>query len=529
MGRVKSPSEEISVDDAFSQIRAGIRKQAVSPNIFAYKPHPKQKKFHKAQQKRKLFIGGNRSGKTLASIAEDIWWCTETHPFRVTPPAPIRGRVVAVDFLEGLGQIILPLFERMCPPSQLKGGSWESAYNKQARVLTFDNDSTIEFMSYEQDLEKFAGTSRHFIHFDEEPPKHIFTECGARLIDTGGTWWISMTPVDGMTWTYESIFEPGQDDPKTFVIEVEMLDNPAISKEAAEDYLSTLDPGEREAREKGHYVQLGGRVYKTFTETGPNVIEPINVQDYIKLGWRVECSMDHGFRNPAAWLWHVVSPTGEIITFDEYVASEQTVQQVATTWHEKNTALGIQPNFNVGDPAIAQRSGINGNSIQVEYAVNGVYIALGNNDVPLGVAKVNSYIRLNPATGTPTWRVTRNCGILIRELLKLRWATYSSRKLQYENNPQEKIHKKDDHASDALRYKLAFMPDLAFDIPVNLAPDRREVNSYLNAKVGAPAGGGGIDSVLEAMGMFEGGKQLPPEQRWKKLSQGTDIGALEYE
>jgi hypothetical protein len=337
-----------------------------------------------------------------------------------------------------------------------------------------------------------------------------------------------MTPLDGMTWVYNEVFEPGQSDPKTFIIEVDMLDNPAISKEAAENYLSTLDEGERDAREHGHFVQLGGRVYKSFTDPGPNIIDPINVQEYIKQGWRVECSMDHGFRNPAAWLWHIVSPSGEIITFDEYVATEQTVKQVATAWHEKNSTLNIKPNFNVGDPAIAQRSGINGNSIQVEYAVNGVYIALGNNDVPLGVSKVNSYLRPNPATGVPTWRVTRNCGTLIKELLKLRWATYSSRKLQYENNPQEKIHKKDDHCSDALRYKLAFMPDLAFDVDPVIVPDRHELNSYLNAKTGVPPTGG-IDRVLEAMGMFEGGNNQPPVQKWKKMSQGTDIGALEWE
>ena len=44
-----------------------------------------------------------------------------------------------------------------------------------------------------------------------------------------------------------------------------MLDNPHITPEAAEDYLSGLDDDERKAREHGTYVQLGGLVYKQFS------------------------------------------------------------------------------------------------------------------------------------------------------------------------------------------------------------------------------------------------------------------------
>jgi phage terminase large subunit-like protein len=75
------------------------------------------------------------------------------------------------------------------------------------KILTLENGSQVEIRSYEQELEKFAGVPRHFIHFDEEPPYDIFKECKARLADYNGRWWMTMTPVDGMTWTYEEIFE----------------------------------------------------------------------------------------------------------------------------------------------------------------------------------------------------------------------------------------------------------------------------------------------------------------------------------
>ena len=90
----------------------------------------------------------------------------------------------------------------------------------------------IEIMTHEQDLETFAGASRHFIHFDEECDQERYKESMARLIDTGGCAWMTMTPVEGMTWTFDVIYEPGlevDDHPQYLIIEVDLFDNPFLS------------------------------------------------------------------------------------------------------------------------------------------------------------------------------------------------------------------------------------------------------------------------------------------------------------
>lgn len=520
----KAPS--MSILEGLQQLRSGIKTQATEPNIYAYKPSGKQLIFHKSESKKKLYIGGNRSGKTTGAVVEDLQWIMHNHPYRKTPEGPIRGRVVGVDFLQGVQKILLPQFQRWCPPSILKNGSWDDSYNKELRTLYFNNGSFIEFMSYDQDTDKFAGTSRHFIHYDEEPPKHVFNECNARLIDTNGSWWISMTPLEGMTWIYTDIFEDrGQLHKGTLIVQADMLDNPYISEEAAESYLSGLDKDERAAREHGRFVQVGGRIYKTFSRD-VHVIEPVNPRNFIP-GWEMHCSMDHGFKNPTAWLWHLVSPEGDVITFAEHYEAEWTVEEHARAWHERNTAIGSQPDIIIGDPSIAQRSGITGTSIQAEYAQNGVYISPGNNDVSVGIAKVNSYLRINPATGKPSWQVTKNCPNLIRELEHLRWATFSSKRLQFENNPQEKIHKKDDHASDALRYELTFMPDLSFPQPEGQIKER--VNLMGTVTGVKPVGN--IDEVLARMVSQDqnGSNHDTKTTEWIKESAGLDVGGLEYD
>ena len=439
-------------------LQEGIRKQATRPNLYAYSPHSKQKLFHESTKHKKLYIGGNRSGKSTGGVVEDIFWAMGRHPFRAVPDPPTYGRVCAVDFIQGVDKVILPEFARWVPPSFLKAGSFEKSYDKLLRTLTFDNGSIIEFMSYDQALEKFAGTARHFVHYDEEPPHHIYNECEARLIDFNGSSWITMTPVEGMTWVYDDIYMKGKDHdhPDIEVVEVSIHDNPYISTDAVSRVLGAYAKDERDARESGQFIQLGGRVFPEFardTHVIPYVLPPRN--------WEWYCSIDHGFNNPTAMLWHAVSPDNQVITFSEHYESEMTVKEHAEVFHIRNAGFDRVPDIVTGDPAMAQRNGITGTSIIQEYAEHGVYISTEGlpRDVSIGVNKMTQYLRLNPENKAH-WNITENCDALINEMLRLHWQTWATRKGAFENNKKEKIHKKDDHAADSSRYFFTLLPDL---------------------------------------------------------------------
>jgi phage terminase large subunit-like protein len=457
-----------------SSLGESLTKTAFLPNLSRYEPHKKQLRFHKSSKKGRLYIGGNRAGKTIADVTECLWWLTKTHPHRVMPKEPTRGRLVCVDFPNGLSKIILPLFQQWLPAKYLINGSWEDSYDKYLKTLTLNNGSFIEFMSYDQELDKFAGTSRHFIAFDEEPPKHIFNECRARLIDTGGSWWISMTPLDGLTWVYEDIYSPVVEDKTntTFdVIQADMLDNPHIGREEAEEYLAGLDPQERAAREKGQFVQLGGRVFKNFnTELHKTDFDFVPTKDM-----RIYTSIDIGWAHPTAWLWHAVEPNGHITTFHEMVESFTTIEDWAkkVKEYEADTLgrLGIEVYLRTGDPAMRQTRSNTGTSDIQEYARNGIYLAVegvptGPASVNIGLIKIEQYMKVDTdprEKGRPYWQYTPNCTTLEHQMMRLRWATYASKKLQFDNAPKGTIHKKDDDAPDSLRYFMTLMTDLSFD------------------------------------------------------------------
>lgn len=482
--------KESDLSEINELISIGLKRSISRPTINGYVPHDKQIKFHSSQAKGRLYIGGNRSGKTVGGVVEDIWRLKGEHPYQPVPPPPIRGRIVTVSYTEGINLIVKPEFQKWLPPSLLINGSWEDSYNKIERTLTLTNDSTCEFMSYDQKLEKFAGTSRHFVHFDEEPPKAIFTECKARLIDTGGPWYMTMTPVEGMTWVYDDVYLPGLTPGSNIeIIEIDMTENPYISNAEIEDFLSGLDAQEVKARKAGKFVQIGGLAFKHFT--AQHVVPQFDLSK-IKFGWTHYASMDHGLNAPTAWHWHAVHRSGAIITYDEIYDNELLVRDYAKMIHERNNKEGRRaPDIYVGDPAIRQRNAQTGDSIQTAYARLGIPIVLGNNDVRVGVDKMNSYLKQG------LWVITENCPNLTRELQRVRWKTYESAKKRHENAPRDELHRKDSHSPDGCRYFFSLMPDLY--LPPQENNRIRDLNATVQSFMGAvtiPVGPARFDTNL---------------------------------
>jgi len=462
------------IKDTKSALRVlaeGMRAQVVRPNIYGYEPHEKQIEFHSSSARKRLFLGGNRSGKTVGGVTESIWWLTGKHPYIQTPKPPVRGRCVSVDFLNGVERIVKPEFARWMPASALSGGSWEKAYNKEFRILTLANGSTLEFMSYDQDVDKFAGTSRHFIHFDEEPPRDIYIECLQRLIDVNGSFWMTLTPLEGMSgWLYDELYLQAKEDTSIKCVEVDMEDNPHINYGEAQVILSGLTEEERLIRKSGKFVQIGGLIYKMF-DPAKHVIDEIPYSKLEALGGLHVAAMDHGFSNPTAFLWAAVNGDGRVVIYDEYYVSGKIVRDHAQAIHRINAEHGRVPEYYVGDPSIRNIDPITGTSVLLEYQEYGIPIVLGNNDQKAGINRVARY--LTGVNGVPQLFVTENCTNLIREIGRLRWAQWANKKIRADKNAKEEQHKKDDHAADALRYLISSRPefDSGTEFPKRSAPN----------------------------------------------------------
>ena len=439
-----------------------LRKTSINPGINAYHPHLSQEKFHTSKAKEKLYIGGNRSGKTVAGVTEAVFRLTGEHPFRTDLPVPCRGRAVAVDIEDGIKKILVPEFQKWIPVKFLKHGSWDESYDKASRTLSLTNGSFLEFMSYEQEMEKFAGTSRHFVFFDEEPPEDIFNECLMRLVDTDGDYWISMTPLIEMSWIKDRIYDPWSGgEASIYVQEVDTEENPHISIDALNRITRGLSDEEKLARRSGKFITHTGLVFagsfspRPYTEGG-NIVHDIldeNFKEYVK-NWGHFVCMDHGYANPTVFLFCCYDGQGRIIVYDEIYETRKIVKENALLYLQRREALNIRPVYVVGDPSIQNTSPITRTSIQTEYMEYGVPVALGNNDVRAGLTRMQNrfYKRM--------LFVTRRCSNTLKELENYRWDRYASSKLEARRNKKEVPLKKNDHCMDALRYGVMSRPAL---------------------------------------------------------------------
>jgi len=436
-----------------------LRARADVVGLAKYEPMEIQKAFHECTTQGRLFSGGNRAGKTVAGSVEAVKWLTGEHEiFSSIYPPPIRGRACAVDFDRGVDLVLVPEYKKWIDPKYLINGRWEDSYHKATKLLTLNNGSTCEFMSYDQDVDKFAGTSRHFIHFDEEPPKAIFTECLARLIDTNGKWWMTMTPLIEFSWTAEDLYEPIKDGLVPFVtlFESGTKDNVHINNEAVDQLTFAMDDEEKDARTTGSGYSETTLI---FPELKHCAIPPVGPKEL--RGYKFFTMLDHGLRNPTAILFGAVGPDDDIIIFHEYYQTDNLVYQNAQEYNSivkmfqeelraENREFIID--YMVGDPSTQNRDPITGTSIRQEYGENGVWYMLGNNDVRAGILRVKSVI------GSGRLKVTENCTNLLREARTYKWKKPVSSKVQARSNLLEEPVKRNDHALDALRYGIMTLP-----------------------------------------------------------------------
>ena len=408
-----------------------------------YFPHEKQDAFHRAHVSLRGFFGGNRSGKTTAGILDDI--------------------IQAVD--------------RDCLPAPLLPYKrWEAPFYCRiiAPDFTFKNGSWFDFLTFEQDIDKFGGAALHRVHYDEEPPRDIRRESLMRLIDYGGDEIFTMTPLQGMSWMFDEIWLPWERGKltDTFVQTVDMDDNPHLDQKTKERVLAGLSKEEREARKSGRFVHFGGMIYSEFDKLD-HVIPfdlPKTREQRAQNPFRVYVGIDPGIRHMAAVVWVAHFPDDMMVAFSELALQDHTIGDVCKAIHLMNQGLEITPFAYYIDPAARNRNNQTGRSDQMEFIQHGIIAVPGQNSVTAGINAVKERLQHRDKKGnlTPTLVIAHSCPTLIDEFPKYRWKPAGRSQAE----PKEEPVKADDHLLDALRYVCMSMPTAPTDFvaPLNESP-----------------------------------------------------------
>lgn len=142
--------------------------------------------------------GNQTLGKTFAGLSNGIYHALGEHPFYPVPPPPTEGTIVTASWAQSLA--IQAKLWALLPKDQLDPRTEydpSKGFRGRYPVVRFKNGSKIWIKTTNQGGLALAGSTLHWVHFDE-PPKspRVFAEMVKRVTRTAGYVWITYTPVN---------------------------------------------------------------------------------------------------------------------------------------------------------------------------------------------------------------------------------------------------------------------------------------------------------------------------------------------
>ena len=191
-----------------------------------YRPYPKQLAFHTAGacNRERLFMAGNRCGKTLSGAAEMAmhltgqyppWWNGKrfARPIRAWASGITKEstRDVVQNRLIGPPQRSADWGTGLIPLAALGDISMASGVADAIDTVSVAHVSgawsSLQFKSYERGREKWQGPALEVVWFDEEPPGEIYLEGLTRTNETGGIVYLTFTPLNGMSTVVDAFLK----------------------------------------------------------------------------------------------------------------------------------------------------------------------------------------------------------------------------------------------------------------------------------------------------------------------------------
>lgn len=278
---------------------------------------PAIRDFHLSTATQRFLLGGNRSGKTTASVMEVIWHSLGNYPDwypkegRLEQPA--MGRVIIADHERGIGGIWEPGLKKWLPKGSLKYRYKNGTSNYIEWVLK--NGSRFDFMTHKQEKVQYTGWGGNWYCIDEPCPRYCDQETFRGIVDQGGRMWASLTPdpeMPNVAW-FEDMFEKSKVDSGIDCFFAETRKNPYLNKKRLEEWIKKLTDDEAEAKVHGRFTLYTGLKYPEFDEK-------VHMIPRFKIGlhdaYRVMC-IDHHANAPTSILWVAFLKDGQKVVEEE--------------------------------------------------------------------------------------------------------------------------------------------------------------------------------------------------------------------
>jgi hypothetical protein len=300
------------------------------------------KKYLTSEAQTRAIIKGNQGGGTECAVYDAVLRLLGAHPVKrrniINKPIRFVSKCVPKDKDDEENQQYVA-FKRLWPAEFMR-----KDITARSNVLTVRNpnggeDRKVEFMASTQELDAFMSVQRSAYYQDEEIEKIKWDECHVRLLKEGGDTTISLTPVRGLDWTFDSIWKKAraifrskticdkygypavEKSENTHDIDIFCWatdDNPAMDKPTIDRLFEDIDdPDELAMRRYGVFRQVSGRIYKAFDEKIHKVPhDKVFDASLFRTYWNFRI-IDFHPSKPWAVSWVAVSPTHEWFVWNE--------------------------------------------------------------------------------------------------------------------------------------------------------------------------------------------------------------------
>lgn len=282
--------------------------------LAAYKPYAKQVEFHNASTefRERLFMAANQSGKTWAGAFEVAmhltgrypdWWKGRRFNYAIrcmvgsesaelTRKGVQRLLVGPPELREEWGTGAIP--HDCLRDTSMKQGVPDAISSAVVKHVCGE-DSVIQFNSYDQGRGKWQADTVDLVWMDEEPPQSIYSEALTRTNATGGSVFVTFTPLLGMSEVVKRFLleKPAG----TTIVNMTIDDVEHYTPEQRAAIVASYPEHEREARTKGIPILGSGRVF-------PIAEDAIKVTAFpIPPHWARIVGLDFGIDHPTAAVW----------------------------------------------------------------------------------------------------------------------------------------------------------------------------------------------------------------------------------
>lgn len=443
------------------------------------KPLPKQEQFMQLVlspdgPKYVRYVGGIGSGKSLIG-------CITILALAVQYPGTY---LIARQYYPELKDTTYQTFLDICPEELIQE---HRVADKLIRLRSNGGTATILFRPLEEP-DKLRSLNLNAFYIDEanQVSEAAFTLLQGRLRGPHVRKGFLTQNTGGMDWSWRWFVKKDMiKDDKTkalfYNIKAPSTENVNLPDGYVETMLATWSDARIRREIYADEESFEGQVYSEFKQD-IHVIPPFA----IPADWTKVVGADHGYRNPAAWIWVAVDGDENLYVYREFYEREWDIEEICRGKREPGTGRRIEPGvikLNRGqkldaiyiDPATKAKRGTKGGAEfdqYTEYLPNDWALITANNRKEAGIDRVKQYLKVNPKTNKPKLFIFSNCQNLINEILTYRYKEIPVGRQGSENEKEEPV-KNNDHALDALRYAVMSRPE-----PVEVQRDWYDVTGH---------------------------------------------------